>query len=886
MISKITNKYKTTSAGFTLIEIIVVISVVGLLSVISVVSYGNWRQRITAAQAKNDLMNIAAAFDNYKTFNNTFPADITKLSNFEQSEGISITGGSTSGNYFCVNANSVTDVSIKYYISSVKKEVLPGSCPAHYWKIVSVGNSHTCAISIDDELYCWGDNYFGQLGNNTVVTSFSPKPVLKGAMPSLKVKSVSSGFYYTCAINFDDQVYCWGSGSSGQLGRGSTTSSSTPVAVSIGAMASLSVKTISVGDHACVLGMDDKAYCWGANGYGQLGDNTTTQRNSPVLVSQGVMPSLNVKSISVGYQSSCAIGINDNAYCWGAGSSGKLGNGSTANSSIAVAVSQGAMPSLNIKTIKLSRIVDNSIGSITCAINFDNRAYCWGFSYGLGNGSGSNSSVPVAVSQGAMPSLNLADISVANRNVCAINGNKRLYCWGDGTEGQLGNDISSVVLTPAEVVAGEMNNRDVKFFDSSCAINMGDDMYCFGTNNFGKIGNGFSYGYTTPVQSKQGSRPLLATKQISSGGYHTCLIDNYDKPFCFGNNYSGRLGNGLGVNSSDPVAVAQGAMPSLNMKYISAGGSFTCGLNANDRVYCWGYNNYSQLGDDSFTSRSTPVSVVLGAMPSLNVKNVSSGDTHVCVINFDDKAYCWGSGSDGQLGNGLSTLSDTPVAVSQGAMPSLFIKSISAGRDYTCAVNFDDKVYCWGSGSMGQLGNGLNTGSSVPVAVLQGAMLSTSVKMLEVGNNTACAVGFNNNIYCWGNNQERQIINNATANILTPTARTQGAMPSLEVSNISVGSLFVCAVNSTDGAVYCWGDGRNGQIGNGVSSNSVLPSKVSLGAGSSLAVKSLSSGSDHNCIIDSFDKVYCWGYNKDGQLGEFERTNKSTGVPRLVLPPI
>jgi alpha-tubulin suppressor-like RCC1 family protein len=160
-------------------------------------------------------------------------------------------------------------------------------------------------------------------------------------------------------------------------------------------------------------------------------------------------------------------------------------------------------------------------------------------------------------------------------------------------------------------------------------------------------------------------------------------------------------------------------MPSLTVKQLSVGYYYTCVIASDDKAYCWGYNNYGQLGNNTKTGSLIPVAVSQGAMPSLTVKQLSVGCYHTCVIASDDKAYCWGRNSNGQLGNNSTTDSSIPVAVyTSGVLNGKTIKQIFAGTFHTCTVASDDRIYCWGRNDFGQLGNNSTTESPVPVLTI------------------------------------------------------------------------------------------------------------------------------------------------------------------------
>ena len=194
--------------------------------------------------------------------------------------------------------------------------------------------AHTCALTAGGKAYCWGLNSQGQLGNNSTTNSLIPVAV---QMPAgVSFQSIAAGITHTCALTTTGQVYCWGQGSSGQLGNNSTADSLTPVAVQM--PAGVSFQSIATGYyHTCALTTTGQAYCWGRGYGGQLGNNSTTGSRIPVAVQ---MPAgVSFQSIAAGSVHTCALTAGGQAYCWGQGSSGQLGNNSTADSLTPLAVS-------------------------------------------------------------------------------------------------------------------------------------------------------------------------------------------------------------------------------------------------------------------------------------------------------------------------------------------------------------------------------------------------------------------------------------------------------------------------------------------------------------------------------------------------------------------
>ena len=242
---------------------------------------------------------------------------------------------------------------------------------------VSASQRHTCGVTTDGDAYCWGENGIGQLGDGTYINSNVPVAVL-----DITFESVSAGAAHTCGVTTDGDAYCWGWNDFGQLGDGTNTDSNEPVPVSDG----LTFQSLSAGGgHTCGVTTDGDAYCWGLNDIGQLGGGNNTSSNIPVAVSGG----LTFQSVNAGDNHSCGLTTAGAAYCWGQNTHGELGNGTTGtDSNVPVAVSGG----LTFQSVSAGRFH-------SCGVTIEADAYCWGAGERgrLGNCTNTSSSVPVLV---------------------------------------------------------------------------------------------------------------------------------------------------------------------------------------------------------------------------------------------------------------------------------------------------------------------------------------------------------------------------------------------------------------------------------------------------------------------------------------------------------
>jgi alpha-tubulin suppressor-like RCC1 family protein len=351
-------------------------------------------------------------------------------------------------------------------------------------------------------------------------------------------RSISSRTYHTCALLSNGAVKCWGKNWYGQLGDYTVTTRHTPVDVS---GLSSGVTAISAGsEHTCALFSTGAVKCWGANYGGQLGDNTTTQRFTPVDVS-GL--SSGVTAISVGYEFSCALFSTGAVKCWGANDNAELGDNSTTNRLTPVDVSGLS-----------SGVTAISAGWYhTCALLGTGAVKCWGFNiYGqLGDGTETNRVTPVDVSG---LSFGVTAISAGHKHTCAVLSSGAVKCWGDNSSGQLGDGTTTKRLTPVDVSGLSSGVTAISAGQNhTCALFSTGAVKCWGDNSSGQLGDGTTTQRLTPVDVSGLSSGVA---QIATGDSTACALLGTGAVKCWGaNGFGGRLGDGSTTNSSIPVAV-------------------------------------------------------------------------------------------------------------------------------------------------------------------------------------------------------------------------------------------------------------------------------------------------------------------------------------------
>jgi alpha-tubulin suppressor-like RCC1 family protein len=745
---------------------------------------------------------------------------------------------------------------------------------------IAAGQNHSCEIRGGDA-YCWGDNSAGELGNGTTINSTVPVAVYTGGvLAGVTLTQIAAGTTYTCALSSTGIPYCWGLGTSGQLGNTPTGSSSVPVAVTMsGALAGLTLTEITAGTaDTCALSSAGAAYCWGLGTSGQLGNSASGNSTVPVAVTtSGVLSGASLIQVSAGTADACALSSAGSAYCWGLNTNGQLGNNSTTLSNVPVAVTAASGTALSGQTVTQ---IDTGT-SYACALVGTGAVYCWGLgtSGQLGNSAILSSSVPVAVTtSGVLAGTDLSQIAAGSAFACAASSAGLAYCWGTGTNGQLGNSaiLTSnvpVAVTASGVLAGVTLIQITGGGVFACALDNTGAAYCWGQNTSGQLG--------TPVTSPNFNSPVAVMSQatmIAAGSTHSCLLRN-GKAYCWGDDTVGELGNNTttATPQSTPGAVyTGGVLGGKTLIQITAGTTFTCALASTGAAYCWGLGTSGQLGNGA--SLSSSVAVLVSG--SLTFTQISAGSASACGMTSTGVAYCWGLNANGQLGNNSTTLSNVPVAVtatSGSALFGLLVTQIDAGTDFACALVSTGNAYCWGLNGNGQLGNSSITQSLVPVAVTTTGRLS-GVNLIQItaGTADACALGTAGTGFCWGLNTNGQLGNNSTTQSTSAVLVTATATGQL--AQITAGTSFACALNVA-GAAYCWGLNTNGALGNNSTTQSLVPVAVTAtGVLSGVDLAQLSAGQLYTCARDTAGAFYCWGLNSSGQLGNGSTTQSLVPV--------
>ncbi len=351
-------------------------------------------------------------------------------------------------------------------------------------------------------------------------------------------------------------------------------------------------------------------------------------------------------------------------------------------------------------------------------------------------------------------------------------------------------------------------------------------------------------------------------RRLSNGWDHRCVVRADDTTWCFGLGDTYQLGNGNRSNSATPV---QAAALGTSAVELSVGKRHSCARKDDGSVWCWGSNVYGRVGDgSSVTEKQQQPSHV--AVLGYDVAQLNAGNEHNCAVKTDGTVWCWGLNEFDQLGgaqpqscvqtNRTWECNKTPVQVTglTGAIKA------DVGQKFSCALKNDGSLWCWGANGQGKLGTGNYNRQSTPALV----GLPGSVVDFDLGHKHSCALDSAGGVWCWGQNDEGQVGDNqansdSKGNVLSPVLVT--GLP-YGATHIETGAYHTCAT-LTDASVWCWGDNVNGQLGVGDTDGRLVPTLVSLPG---LATDMVATDEQSQVILED-GSVYSFGSNFYGQLG-------------------
>ena len=753
---------------------------------------------------------------------------------------------------------------------------------------------HTCAISSIGNLYCWGDRSSFS-GRNTSSIAYVPEKIdlpssinatrtilipssggggglttetWKTTVTPTSFISVSNGGGFTCAVmevltNSSLELVNSVTNSSGRRQLQNATETPTPSpSPSPTTSPPPSATRSSTPTPSSSRPFAPNGVCFG--------------RRNPISGSGTVLVSTRTvfASISAGLNHACGVSITGSVSCFGSGKYGQLGNGTFED------VYNGEPVQVSLPAAASSVACGDTF---SCALLTTRKIYCWGSNLNGRLGTGSTSDGNFSTPQILKITFNLEFLTVGATHSCASSA-LYTFCWGEIRFGQQGN------------------NREVTFPTTKVER---EPLYMVPMQTDVNTGVTLSATYFDKPTSKDITQYQQDTQKIygstgggvSAGTTHTCLLPSdytsIGTAWCLGEGYTGALGfansNAISTSISSvlgpiakPVSEAKSSSTSTTSwslgtgatSFNSGAGILTvgkcasaCVLRGDSRTAeCFGSRNEGVLGDGSFSGLASSPSPSVGGM---SFSSISLGKSHGCGIDISNSSlYCWGR---------LLLNSSTPTLASDANWTS-----INSGDNFSCGIQSTGKGYCLGTdiSNTGRLGVDMSIISdeqrtwNTLFELKPSQWLSTLVpwQTIAAGSSHACGLA-NSTLYCWGENKFGQLGNGVT------TAQVGFAIVTGDRlwSSVAVGVSHSCAIEATDGAVYCWGSNQRGQIGFTVSSFNLFFPRPTRVPGSALTGSeilpqgdvwlSVTAGDFHTCVLSSKGRLVCFGDNSDGQLG-------------------
>jgi alpha-tubulin suppressor-like RCC1 family protein len=768
---------------------------------------------------------------------------------------------------------------------------------------VAAGAFHSLALCANGTVAAWGYNYDGELGNNSTAGSLVPVPVNTSAgvsaLAGQTVTAVASGQYHNLALCANGAVAAWGYNSGGELGNNTTAGSLLPVPVDqSGALAGKTVVSIAAGAyHSLALCSDGTVVAWGQNSYGQLGINSTTGSILPVAVNTGTTSALygkTVVAIAAGAYHSLALCSDGSIAAWGLNDNGQLGDNTTAQRLIPVAVntSSGISALFGKTVVAIQSGQYHSVAQCT-----DGSVAVWGgnFNGQLGDNSTAQSNAPVTANSSALPS--------GERYVTATSG-----CNASHTLALAATAPAAVPIMAVEQPAGSsLTNGATVNYGSWIVGNPVPLTFTIrnkGTSTLTGLTiteNGANTGdfviTSSPATSvAPGSTTTLTVIfTAAASGSRTAAIqiasNDPSKP-SFTVNLSG---TGTTTGAVSAVFNTPNSIPITTGSYTATGNTIAFTLNcvppASGLMVIQNTGLNFINGQFSNLAQGQSVSLTYGGIIYNFVANYYGGNGRdLVLVCAGTRAFAWGANNVGQLGTGNTNTSSVPAPMYAAIGSALFGKtvvSVAPGAAWSLILCSDGTVYACGDNSNGELGNNSTTSSLVPVPVDTGtdsALHGKMVVAIAAGQFQSVALCSDGSVATWGSNDAGDLGDNSSASLsLVPVpvyTGTGSALYGKKVVALSA-SYYNCLALCTDGTVVTWGAGA---LGNNPATGPVyIPIAVDMGPDSALFAKtvvSIASSNAFSLALCSDGTVAAWGENANGELGNNSTANSQ--VPSTV----
>lgn len=706
-----------------------------------------------------------------------------------------------------------------------------------------------------------------------------------GASPHCdRATLLSVGESSSCSAFESGALACWGMNDVGQLGAGTMSTTGLPTLIPAGSVVAPLRALSGRGDFRCAIDANGALRCWGDGARGELNSSTTVARQAMA----GPTPPTGStwSKVRVGLHHACALASNGSVWCWGANDRRQADPSRATTQTVRA-------------TMIATTATDLFVGPNATCVAYTDRLECWGANTSGALGVGvttdpiASSTLVTDTNNQSFPAAQLLDVALSNTHGCLLLRGGALRCFGSNSGRALGSAVVGNVLRPGDEVP-DGPYADVEVGENiTCAIR--DDaarsVACWGTF----AGHVRIPGRRTLLDSAtpQTIEGLVGATSIAMSDRALCATRADGSVACIGHDRFGEVGGaGESLVTSTPrfASVARG-------DEVSAGRFGTCVRDGASSVLCAGAATGSRfplvtevrseltaltvlpanlgmiaLADDALCALGNNAIHCAGSVPTSSLaaptsfRQISAGlgvvgaSRHVCARNASAGVLCWGANESAQLGMVASTSSATPNEV---PLPesSTTAESVSVSGTHSCATSFTHRAYCWGRNSEGQVGRGVTSRDEArPTEVLT---LGTSVVRTVAGDGMSCAVtsppAGSASLSCWGSSARGALgLGAGNESTLAPT-RVSFGFDQVSVVNVESANDVTCAIVDPGRRLYCWGANDGGRVGDGTRTDRFLP--VSTGLSD---VRSVDIGPHQTCAVMLDRRVACWGVDADG----------------------
>ena len=456
--------------------------------------------------------------------------------------------------------------------------------------------------------------------------------------------------------------------------------------------------------------------------------------------------------------------------------------------------------------------------------------------------------------------------------------------------------LIGLVLVTAISAFGFITFSSSTTLSSSSATSNSSSSGVSSTSNSSSTSTTPSSNSATPYSISYSYRTIqeLRFQYLSGGLAHTVGLSNSGQVYTWGLNNYGQLGDGTTDNKLTPTLVSfTGLQSGETISDVFAGQLSSFALTSNSRVYAWGRNNSGQLGDDSTVDKLTPTLISFTDLQNgETLRTIAAGIGHSLAVTSAGRVYAWGRNNSGQLGDGTTVNKLTPTLISFTDLQNgETIRDLAVGIighslndveviGHSLAVTTTGRLYAWGLNDYGQLGDGTTVNRSTPTLIsFTGLGSGETIRNVAAGGEYSHAVTTQGRVYSWGFNTNGQLGDGTTVSKNSPTLISFSGLQSEEtIRNVDVGGIHSMAM-TTIGRVYTWGYNFVGRIGDGTTVDKYIPTLISFtGLEDGEIIEDVFLGNGHSLAVTTTGRVYAWGRSRDGQHGDNNTPNKLTPI--------